>query len=173
MIYKKAIIPAIKSKVFLPPVRLETTVLKKVLPLKTPHISTQHEKETHMVNIIPFDTDDIHNISDEDEDDITAQIQKMTTTVEMPFPIYMSSDPFEDAIEVSINTKGHHPSMGLILTTNTSMGHRPQLKECLKSTPADQIPKWRSTLRGSFPTETDAQKIITLQDVDKAVRKSM
>ena len=96
----------------------------------------------------------------------------MTTTVEIPYQIYMSSDPFEDFIEVLIDTKDHHPSMGLVFTTNTSMGYRSQLQECLKSTPAARIPKWRSTLRGSFPTEIYAQKIATLQDVDKAVCKA-
>ena len=50
------------------------------------------------------------------------------------------------------------------------MGHRPKLQECLKLSPAAHLPKWRSTLRGSFTTEIDGHKVVTLQDVDKAVR---
>ena len=81
----------------------------------------------------------------------------------------MSSDPFEDTIEVLIDTKSDHSSMELILTTNTSMGYRPTLKDYIKSTPVTQILKWRSTLHGSFSTEIDGHKIIMLQDVNKAV----
>ena len=142
------------------------------MSLQTPHISTPHEKRTHTINIIPFDVNNIHNVSDEADEDTIAQVHNIKTTVELPYQIYISSNSFEDAIEVSINTKGYYPSMGIILTTNTSMGHRPQLQECVKSTPAARILKWRSTLHGSFPTKIDGHKIVTLQDVDEAVRKA-
>ena len=50
------------------------------------------------------------------------------------------------------------------------MGHRPQLRECLKSTPAAKIPKWRSMLRGAFPTDINGHPIVTEHDIIKAVQ---
>ena len=141
ILYKKAIIPAIKSKVSQPQVGIETTIQQTTMSLQTPHISTPHEKRTHTINIITFDVNNIHNVSDEADEDTIAQVHNIKTTVELPYQIYISSNSFEDAIEVSINTKGYYPSMGIILTTNTSMGHRPQLQECVKSTPAARILK--------------------------------
>ena len=37
-----------------------------------PHISTPHDKHTHMMHIIPFDAEDIHNVSEEDDEDTLA-----------------------------------------------------------------------------------------------------
>ena len=99
----------------------------------------------------------------------TPLIQNMHTDVTTPLQIYMSHDPFEDVIAVEISTHGTHKTLGLVISNNTSMGNRPQLMECAKSTPAARIPKWRSMLRNAFPTEVDGKHITTTQDVIDAV----
>ena len=50
------------------------------------------------------------------------------------------------------------------------MGNRPHLHACLNSTPAARIPKWRSMLRNSFPTEIGTRNIATEQDLVDAVQ---
>ena len=50
------------------------------------------------------------------------------------------------------------------------MGNRPQLRDCLTSTPAARIPKWRSTLRNSFLTAIGTRNITTEQDLVDAVQ---
>ena len=100
----------------------------------------------------------------------TPHIRNMHTDVNTPLQIYMSNDPFEDVIAVEISTHGDHKTLGMVISNNTSMGNRPQLTECAKSTPAARIPKWRSMLRNAFPTEVDGKHITTTEDVIDAVR---
>ena len=51
------------------------------------------------------------------------------------------------------------------------MNNRPQLQECAMSTPAARIPKWRSTLRHSFPITINGNRITSEQDVVSEVQQ--
>ena len=42
-------------------------------------------------------------------------IKTITTTVEPPFHIALSTDPFDDNIDINISLKGSHPALGLEL----------------------------------------------------------
>ena len=121
------------------------------------------------MNIIPFEDDDVVQKHDSGTD-TCAHIHYMQATVEMPYQIHMSSDPFEDITQVSIDTKGDHKTLGLIFKINEGMGHRPQLQECLKSTPAAKIPKWKSNYCGAFPTDIDGHSFVTEHDFIKEVQ---
>ena len=68
-------------------------------------------------------------------------------------------------ITIDVGTHGNHPTLGLMLLQNATMNNRPQLQECAKSTPAARIPKWRSTLRRSFPITINGKRITSEQDV--------
>ena len=188
MLYHKAIIPMIKSKRMTEVEARDTSVCN---PQTTTIASTeavptaQHDPP---IDIVPYDDDEILPNSNEthicksqndtgvnaaDKDNpIIPLINNMHTDVETPYQIYLSTNPFENVIEVEITTKGDHSTLGLILQTNDTMGNRPQLQACLPSTPAARIPKWRSLLRNSFPTTIDGKRITTEHDVVEAVHQA-
>ena len=94
----------------------------------------------------------------------------MTTTIEPPFNVTLGSDPFDDVLEIDISTRGHHPTLGLQMETNAALGERLQLSNCAASTPAARIPRWRSTLRQSFPLSIGDQQITTINDIERVVK---
>ena len=65
----------------------------------------------------------------------------MHTDIEPSYQIYMSTNPFEDIINIKIGPRGDHKTLSLKFTNNENIGIRPQLQECTKSTPAPRIPK--------------------------------
>ena len=87
-----------------------------------------------VMNVIPFNNGYIDNYTDEITNDM-ATIGNMTATVDIPYQIYLLFGLFDDFIASNINSTGDHESLSLVCQTNTSMSHRPQLQECLKSTP--------------------------------------
>ena len=96
----------------------------------------------------------------------------MHATNTLPYQIYMSSDPMEDTVEIEIGLGGTHNTVGLITTMNKEMGNRTQLLDCLKSTPAARIPRWRSTLRNSFPISINGTKVKSTDDIIKLVKEA-
>jgi dUTP pyrophosphatase len=67
----------------------------------------------------------------------------------MPYDIYLSQDPFDKTLEVEIQVKGDHPSLGMqcIMCPHRN---RLQIQDMAISTPASRIPKWRSTIRNTY-----------------------
>ena len=96
----------------------------------------------------------------------------MITIFEPPYNITLSSDPFDDVLEIGISTHGVHPTLGLELHSNDEIGERLQLENCAKSTPAARIPRWRSTLRHSFPIAIVTTAVHTVQDIKNAVKSA-
>ena len=68
-----------------------------------------------------------------------------------PYKIHVSTDPFEDMINIGIRPRDNHETLGLIIKYSKDIGNRPQLQEYKNSTSSACIPKWRSTLRNPFP----------------------
>ena len=56
------------------------------------------------------------------------------------------------------------------MDTNNNLSQHLQLLNCANSTPAARIPRWRSTLRHSFPITIDDIKIGTIADIHKAIK---
>ena len=73
-----------------------------------------------------------------------------TTAIEPTYQTILSNDPLNNNMDIIITTNGEHPTLGLNLMNNKEIGNRLQLTECVKYTPAAQIPKWISTIRQSF-----------------------
>jgi dUTP pyrophosphatase len=73
----------------------------------------------------------------------------LATTDQLPYNIYMSQDPFDNILEITIPIKGDHPTLGMILQ-HCPHQQQLQLYDMLPSTPGSRIPKWRSTLRNSY-----------------------
>ena len=119
--------------------------------------------------VIPYSDDEM----EEPDSSPTAspKIHNMTTTVEPPYQICLSSDPFDNLISIDMKTNGQHPTLGLDLKIHQEFGNRVQLKQCLHSTPAAKIPKWRSHLRNSFLHSIEGITCTTIDQVKSEIKK--
>jgi dUTP pyrophosphatase len=85
------------------------------------------------------------------------------TPIELPYHIYISNDPFDLKIDITILVKGDHPTLGMQLT-QCDYRQCPHLMGMALSTPASRIPKWRSQLRNAYLVEFNHQPIHTMED---------
>jgi deoxyuridine 5'-triphosphate nucleotidohydrolase len=88
---------------------------------------------------------------------------------EMPYNIYLSTDPFDDVIPIAIKDFGSHTTMGMVLE-NCPVRNRPKLVDILHSNPASRIKRWRSTIKNSYITQIDEHPIDTIDDVIQAIQ---
>jgi hypothetical protein len=63
----------------------------------------------------------------------------------MPYNIYLSTDPFDDVIPITVTDFGTHATMGMVLEWCSARNH-PKLINILPSNPASRIKRWRSTI---------------------------
>lgn len=68
----------------------------------------------------------------------------------------------EYTMDVRINVKGKHPTLGII-TKDTERGLL--ITDCEKSTPSAKIPQWRRTLKGGYLRAIDNSPILTQKDL--------
>ena len=129
MVYQKALVPRIKTK---------DAYTSNATPVAQPAqgevhatpIHVQHDSpspiphDDHGIDVIPYDDDELEFNGSEITD---AHIRHMYATNVLPYQIYMSSDPFEDTVEIEKDTRGYHATLGLITSINKDMGHRPQI----------------------------------------------
>ena len=90
--------------------------------------------------------------------------------VETPQNITMDSDGDGPYLEIELRVKGDNETLGLNVHTNTA-GHI-ILKDCIPSTPAAKIPKWRSTLRNARVKQIYGQDVITREYIITAIRQA-
>ena len=169
MICEKAVIPRITDATNLTPTSRDTNGLGSTERAQsTPDvndIAQEYNPASDHVHIIPFDIEDdllppstVSPHQPSTNDDI-AIIRNLTTDIEPPFHICLSSNPFDDVLTIDVSTRGDHPTLGFELDDNEYIGQRLQLMNCATSTPAARIPRWRSTLRNSFPLSIGKTKI--------------
>ena len=79
--------------------------------------NTPQTKQTHH---IPFNDDEIDK----------GSISYMTTHIETPYQIELSTDPLDNHINIEIATRGNHETLGLDLEQKRIIGNRIQLKNC-------------------------------------------
>jgi dUTP pyrophosphatase len=65
----------------------------------------------------------------------------------VPPSIWLNGDPFHHCIDISIDIKGLHPTLGLLTKQMEPYHHRLQLIDMAKWTTAHKLPRWRSILR--------------------------
>ncbi len=87
-----------------------------------------------------------------------------------PCSIWLSNDPMDNRLQIAVDVKGQHPTLGMQLVS-TKQG-RLQLENIQPSTPAAKIPKWRSTLRWGYLMAIDGQPTHTIQEVEQAVQSA-
>ena len=88
-----------------------------------------------------------------------------------PYHIWLSPDPFDKRLNIAIDVRRDHPTLGLI-TTMCQFRNRVQLVNMEKSTPGARIPKWRSTLRHAYIIGVDGALISNAADLQQAIHKA-
>ena len=117
----------------------------------------------------PFSTINITiptNIHNHNEEIVTPTINKVTSdlnvSIEIPYNINLSLDPFDNYTQRTIQIKGNHSLLGLKLQI-CKVRNIPHIVECLKGTPAIRIPRWRSEMRTSYIIAINNQSV---QNID-------
>jgi hypothetical protein len=100
---------------------------------------------------------------------ITAEESITKSLPQMPYNIFLSADPFDDVIQISIRDFGSHQLLGFVLQ-QCPFRNLPQLKDILPSQPASRIKNWRSTIHWAYVTQIEEYIIKTIEDVITAVQ---
>ena len=82
----------------------------------------------------------------------------------MPYNISLSLNPFDNYTHRTIQVKGDHPLLGLSLQSCATR-NIPQIVECLKSTPAIRIPRWKTELKNAYIIAVDNNEVRTIDQV--------
>ena len=88
-----------------------------------------------------------------------------------PYHLWLSRDPFDKQLNVSIDVRGDHPTLGLIIQ-RCDIRNRLKLTDILKSTPAARILSWRSTLRFSYILAVNGSTVVTIADLEMAIAQA-
>ena len=105
------------------------------------------------------------------EEPVPRKIMALHTDISPPYHITLSTDPIDNTLEIPIKIKGQHPTLGLHLKHHDQM-NRIQLLDCILSTPAARIPKWRSTLRHGFITKYNQINIDSIDHLQQLILTS-
>ena len=124
----------------------------------------------HVLTTISFSDDEIEFFTSPVE--VKGFVRNMDTDIQPPYNIYLTSDPFDDTIDVTVATFGNHDTLGFIFNKNSKFGDRFQLQDCKSSTPAARIQRWRSTLRNSFLVAIDGVNVLHMDDILRIVLES-
>ena len=108
------------------------------------------------------------NKHDKDEETIIPTIKSLKSdlnvSIEMPYNISLSLNPFDNYTHRTLQVKGNHPLLGLSLqickTRNIT-----QIIECLKSTPAIRIPRWRTEVKHGYIIAVNNNPVQTIDQV--------
>ena len=89
--------------------------------------------------------------------------------MEMPYNICLSLDPFDNYTYRTIQVKGTHPSLSLNLHICETR-HIPQIIDCIKSTPAIRIPRWRTELKNGYVIAVNNIPVSTIDDIHQQIQ---
>ena len=92
------------------------------------------------------------------------------TPVPSPQVIEFSDNPFDNELNITIDNKGNHPTLGLDVAHHKDFD-KVQLLSCSKGTPAGKIPRWRSTLRDSSVLTVNQTPITDITSLKRAIRE--
>ena len=140
----------------------------QTVPTTSPSPSpTNVPPPTSAPTAIPFDTNEIEPITD-DDDTITPTVRSFSTTAAN---LFLSCDPFGPTTTVTVRITGAHPTLGFQLDHTITQG-RLTLLSCLKGNPSTNLKKWRSTLRNGNPIETNGQPVSILTHVENLITEA-
>jgi len=90
---------------------------------------------------------------------------------EMPYNIFLSTDPFDDVITIMVKDFGAHETMGMALE-QCAHRNRPRLRDIIPSQPCSRIKNWRSTIKHGYIIQIEEHIITTIADVKAAIQQS-
>jgi hypothetical protein len=157
------------------------------------HLINPSGEYTDPGNSVDIDKDDVgHNHSNDDaihsNDDAThtvhnATCRSMHATVTgrddaistnigredgiKPYDIWLSGDPFEKRLTITIPTMGKHPTLGMLLKQEPYQ--RVQLIDMERSTPGAKVHKWRSSIKRGSLLQIDNTSIASIDDAKRAI----
>lgn len=84
--------------------------------------------------------------------------------------IEFSDNPYDNEIDITIDVKGDHPTLGLDVQHNKDFD-RLQLLACSNGTPAGKIQRWRSTLRNAFIIAVNGNEVPDITTLKRLIRE--
>ena len=109
-----------------------------------------------------------------DQAPIAAAIAKMDAqmnlSLEAPYHIEFSSDPYDFKTHRDVEIKGSHPTLGLKIN-QCPKRNLPQLQLCCASTPAAKLHNWRSELKHSYILQVNDIPVTTINDIENIIQK--
>jgi len=90
---------------------------------------------------------------------------------DMPYNIFLSSNPFVDVITITVKDFGMHDTMGRTLQ-QCALHNRPKLTNIIPSQPCSHSKKWRSTIKHGYITQIEEYTINNIEDVKTTIRSS-
>ena len=94
----------------------------------------------------------------------------MQISMDLPYDIDMSSDPFDSHTHRIIEISGRSPTLGMLIDTCPKR-NLPILKTCAAGQPSSQIPNWRMDLRNAYITAVNDNVVKTKQDIINEIQK--
>jgi len=85
-----------------------------------------------------------------------------------PYDIWLSDDPYDNRLTMTIDVRGDHPTLGILTKTCTERNAL-QLIDIAKSAPAARLHNWRSTLRFAYILSANGKIINTDHDLTEAI----
>ena len=104
--------------------------------------------------------------------EIKGFVRNIDTAIQPPYNMFLTSDPFDETIDVTVAIFGNHDTLGFILNQTPKFGDRFQLQDCQSSTPAARIQRWRSTHRNYFLVAVDDVNITYKDDIVRIIIES-
>ena len=95
----------------------------------------------------------------------------MQLSFDIPYDIQLDHDPYDSHTTRYISTKGTHPTLGFLISTNKDNG-KIRIDDIHKSTPAARIPRWVTEIKHGVITKVDDIQVKTVQDVIKAIKNA-
>ena len=95
-------------------------------------------------------------------------------TMDTIHPVYnvcLSDDPYVDKINIDINNKGHHPTLGLQLQNSTEWNDTVNIIDCTRATPAVRIHRWRTRVKGNTLLQVNGIQVNTVEDVKNIIQQ--
>ena len=90
-------------------------------------------------------------------------------SMEIPYNICLSLDPFDNYTHRTIQIKGTHPSLGLNLQICITR-NIPQITDCIKSTTAMRIARWRTELKHGYIIAINNTPVSTIDDIHQQIQ---
>ena len=134
-------------------------------------VSVDKLKSTRRSNQGFGSTDDNHANIKRIESAKFITTNDLNLTLDLPYTINLSKNPFEYTTTRIIPTNDSHPTLGLELT-HCNQYNRLVLNHCKPSTPAAKLHHWRSQLQHSYLLQVDGIDINTHNQLKSHIRNA-